>query len=60
MKTCITPLILFLFTVTVSLGSVKLIAQPVNDHITDAINLGEGPLPFKKEDFFEGMQQISK
>lgn len=30
------------------MGSAKLMAQPANDHISDAIDLGEGPFPYSE------------
>lgn len=31
-----------------TIGIAELTAQPINDHITDAINLGEGPFPYSE------------
>lgn len=44
MKTVSTILVLLIFSI--SMGSAKLIAQPVNDLIANAIDLGFGPIPY--------------
>lgn len=44
MKTLST--LLLVLTMSLTIGLAELTAQPINDHITDAINLGEGPFPY--------------
>jgi hypothetical protein len=46
MKTICTSLLLIIFTFSVSLGSLKIMAQPANDLIENAIDLGIGPIPY--------------
>ncbi len=49
MKTLSTLLILFIFGISMTMGSAKLIAQPANDLIENAIDLGYGPIPYDEE-----------
>ena len=46
MKTLSTTLILFIFGISMTMGSAKIIAQPANDLIANAIDLGYGPIPY--------------
>lgn len=46
MKTLSTTLILFIFSISMTIGSVKLMAQPPNDLIANAINLVNQPIPY--------------
>lgn len=46
MKTLSTTLILFIFSISMTIGSAKLMAQPPNDLIANAINLVNQPIPY--------------
>lgn len=46
MKTLTTFLILIIFGVSTTFGGAKLMAQPANDLIQNAIDLGHGPVPY--------------
>lgn len=46
MKTLSTTLILLIFSTSMTIGSAKLMAQPANDLIENAIDLGYGPIPY--------------
>jgi hypothetical protein len=46
MKTLSTSLILFIFGISMTIGSSKLIAQPANDLIANAIDLANQPIPY--------------
>tara|TARA_R110002072_G_scaffold41085_5_gene115838 strand:- start:23389 stop:24522 length:1134 start_codon:yes stop_codon:yes gene_type:complete len=40
--------LLLVLTMSLTIGLAELTAQPANDHISDAIDLGEGPFPFSE------------
>lgn len=49
MKTFSTTLLLIIFSISLTLGSAKLMAQPMNDFIVNAIDVGYGPIPYTQQ-----------